>query len=205
MAGALRGAGLPALDVALDPAGLPRDGTWLAKPLRSAAGIGIGPLSGEGRPGCYYQRRVDGTSGSALYVADGRGCRLVGLTRQWIGRAGHPFGYVGSVGPVRVPEALGRQLDRTGRALAVAFGLRGLFGVDFVLAGGVAWPTEVNPRYTASVEVVEWATGRSLLAMHAAAFGGGVAAGADDDHGAGAPRGRRQADRLRDGPRSSCR
>jgi predicted ATP-grasp superfamily ATP-dependent carboligase len=43
----------------------------------------------------------------------------------------------------------------------------GLFGVDFILDGqGVPWPVEVNPRYTASVEVIEMATGDSLLARH---------------------------------------
>src|SRR5262249_32471572 len=46
----------------------------------------------------------------------------------------------------------------------------GLFGVDGILQSGVFWPVEVNPRYTASVEVLEFATGRPLLALHRAVF-----------------------------------
>ncbi len=56
-----------------------------------------------------------------------------------------------------------------GRVLAAAFGLVGLFGVDLVLRDATPWPVEVNPRYTASVEVLELALGRSLLTEHLAA------------------------------------
>ena len=45
-----------------------------------------------------------------------------------------------------------------------AFGLAGWFGVDFILRDGIPWPVEINPRYTASVEIHELASGRSLLA-----------------------------------------
>ena len=47
----------------------------------------------------------------------------------------------------------------------------GLFGIDLILKDGHPWPIEVNPRYTASVEVLEWALGRSLLAEHLQVFG----------------------------------
>jgi predicted ATP-grasp superfamily ATP-dependent carboligase len=57
-------------------------------------------------------------------------------------------------------------IRRIGAALADAFALRGLFGCDFLLHGGTAWLTEVNPRYAASVEVIEHALGRSLLGGH---------------------------------------
>ena len=43
--------------------------------------------------------------------------------------------------------------------LAAAFGLRGLFGVDFVWDGERAWTVEVNPRPTASLEAIEAAYG----------------------------------------------
>jgi uncharacterized protein len=50
--------------------------------------------------------------------------------------------------------------------LASEFGLVGLFGVDYILSDDEPWPIEVNPRYTASVEVLELALRRSLLAAH---------------------------------------
>ncbi|QDV34147.1 ATP-grasp domain-containing protein [Tautonia plasticadhaerens] len=177
LADALRRARLPALDVALDPDGLPPDGTWLVKPIRSAAGAGIRPFLGSERGptgSAYFQRFQPGKSGSALFVGENGSARLVGVTRQRIGRVGSPFGYLGSEGPIWPPVAMRAQLGRTGSTLAEAFGLRGLFGVDFVADGGIAWPTEVNPRYTASVEVIEYATGLALLREHARAFGAGV-------------------------------
>jgi uncharacterized protein len=51
-------------------------------------------------------------------------------------------------------------------------GLRGLFGVDGVLRDGAYWPVELNPRYTASVEVVEHATGLRALDLHVRACRG---------------------------------
>jgi predicted ATP-grasp superfamily ATP-dependent carboligase len=55
---------------------------------------------------------------------------------------------------------------RLGNALVSGFGLRGLFGVDFVLRGEVPYPVEINPRYTASVEVLEHATGLRAMESH---------------------------------------
>ena len=43
----------------------------------------------------------------------------------------------------------------------------GLNGLDFVARDGVPYPIEVNPRYSASMELVERATARSLFAIHA--------------------------------------
>jgi len=40
------------------------------------------------------------------------------------------------------------------------------------VAGGVPYPVEVNPRYTASMELVERATGASIFEIHARACAG---------------------------------
>ncbi len=63
-------------------------------------------------------------------------------------------------------EPLWSRLESIGNALAMAFGLAGWFGVDFVLRDGIPWPVEVNPRYTASLEIFEIASGQSLLPDH---------------------------------------
>ena len=55
-------------------------------------------------------------------------------------------------------------MTRIAKALARASDLHGLFGIDFVLDRDRVWLTEVNPRYTASVEVLELARRQSLLA-----------------------------------------
>jgi methenyltetrahydromethanopterin cyclohydrolase len=63
-------------------------------------------------------------------------------------------------------------------ALATAvtneFGLVGLNGLDFIARNGVAYPIEVNPRYSASMELVERAAkpDLSLFALHEHACAG---------------------------------
>ena len=57
----------------------------------------------------------------------------------------------------------------TGNVLAEQFELTGLFGVDFILENERIWTLEVNPRYTASIEIVERATGIGTIGLHAAA------------------------------------
>src|SRR5262249_35731030 len=159
-------AGLPAPTVRLDAIGLPRDGSWLVKPLASAAGCGIAPLRPEVGPSArpsYFQERIDGRDASAVFVAPPGPVGLLGVTSQWIGRPGAPFGYRGSLGPCRVSTQLRRRVEALGRVLAADFGLLGLFGIDLVIRDEIPWPVEVNPRYTASVEVIELALGRPLL------------------------------------------
>ena len=180
LAAALRRAGLPHPGVRLDPVGLPRDGSWFVKPLASAGGRRVGPLLADRpipRGPCYYQERIAGPSLAAIFVALPAGAVLLGVSRQWIGGPGGDYAYRGSVGPWPL-EGPGRvAVGRLGRAIASAFGLAGLFGVDFVLKDGLPWPVEVNPRYTASVEVLELALGRPFLIEHVRAFDPGRAEG----------------------------
>ena len=44
--------------------------------------------------------------------------------------------------------------------------------MDAILAADGVWPVEVNPRYTASVETLERATGLRAIALHVAACRG---------------------------------
>jgi len=169
VAESLRRAGLPCPGVRLSPAGLPRDGNWLVKPLASAGGRGVHPLVSSSKPvrvPSYYQERIAGPSLSALFVGDRSGARLRGVTRQEIGRGGAPFAYRGSLGPWPVSDRESARIGLLGDFLAASYRLVGLFGVDFILSDGQPWPVEINPRYTASVEVLELALRRSLLAEH---------------------------------------
>lgn len=166
--------GLPAPEVRATADGLPRDGSWLVKPLASAGGRRIEALEGGAvtpRWPVTYQRRIDGESLAALFV----GPELVGVTRQILGREGEPFAYVGSLGPWPVQAQVRGRIEAIGAALVDEFALRGLFGVDLILdRDGFPYPVEVNPRYTASAEVLELASGRPLLVDHLRSFGGDV-------------------------------
>jgi len=171
---AVRDAGLVAPGVQIDPSGLPVDGSWLRKPLASAGGRGINPWIGqerEPRHSFYYQERVEGLPASAIFVGERTLARFLGLTRQFVGKGANRFAYRGSLAPWPVADETLDRVERLGEAVGSRFGLVGLFGIDLILKDGHPWPVEVNPRYTASVEVLEWALGRSLLAEHLKASG----------------------------------
>lgn len=164
-----------------DPADPPAEGTWLAKPAAGSGGHGITAwkpgLSVPAATG-HLIRRHAGRPCSSLYLADANRVTLIGHSLQFIGDLNcpeHPFIYAGNAGPLLVPPPLADALATLGTMLGEQFALRGLFGVDWLwIDGDRAAILEVNPRYTASVEVYERAwrlTGpASLLARHAAAF-----------------------------------
>jgi predicted ATP-grasp superfamily ATP-dependent carboligase len=173
LAAALREAGLPSLAVRATA----EDGRrWLLKPRRGAGGQGIAFYAGQAfDPRRHYlQEFREGEPAAALYLGRPDGTAdLLAVTLQIVGapwlHAGR-FQYAGSIGPVAPPSA--DELCRLGDLLAGRFGLRGLFGVDGIVDDGHFWPVEVNPRYTASVEVVERAQGVALLAAQRAVFEG---------------------------------
>ncbi len=150
----------------------------MLKPLDGAGGSGIrlwdgrAPRSRAGRP-WYCQELLEGDSYAAIHVGDGQSARLLGVTRQLVGEPwlhAAAFHYCGSIGPIDLELENARTVTAIGSALAQAFGLKGLFGVDFILNAGGPYPVEVNPRTTASVEVIEYATGLRTLALHREVF-----------------------------------
>src|ERR1700741_2296856 len=65
-------------------------------------------------------------------------------------------------------RAYGRR--ESAKTLSEVAGVRGLFGIDFILNSDIPWLVEVNPRYTASMEVIEFGNGVPMLALHRHAF-----------------------------------
>jgi predicted ATP-grasp superfamily ATP-dependent carboligase len=120
---------------------------------------------------CYVQEYIAGTPASIVFIANGRDAAVFGLTRQLIGRASFGvagFRYCGNV-MLHADEVLMHQAQTIARALTEAFGLIGSNGVDAIIREHVIYPIEVNPRWTASMELFERATGMSMFAAHAEA------------------------------------
>ncbi len=146
---------------------------WLRKPRRSSAGLGIRRAESNEQPrneeNFYYQQYVPGVATSAIFVANKSECQLLGMTKQESGVAGipeEPFLYGGSQVSVGA-HAYEAELADLGRRLTWQFGLWGLFNVDFV---NEYLLLEVNPRYSASIEVLEHLQGKNFLAMHVLQF-----------------------------------
>ena len=166
-----------------------QDKRWLIKPRASAAGHGIrfvspsNPISAihSSNDGIRYvfQEFIDGPTYAAVFVADAEQVYLLGVTRLWTNRdirredstVREPrFHYVGSTGPVDLSHNLVNQWIHIGKVVARRAALVGLFGVDAVVVGRggeqTVYPIEVNPRYTASVEIIERALDCSPLRQH---------------------------------------
>lgn len=154
---------------------------WVRKPMRSGGGLGVvrwqpgEPL----RSDEVVQQFLPGRPASAVVVADGQRASVLGLTRQIVGSkacGSWGFRYCGSILPLTQDagefESVVSQVRRAAEVAAVAFALRGVFGVDFVVGDGGIYVLEVNPRYTASMELVERAYGISIFDAHVRACRG---------------------------------
>lgn len=147
----------------------------LFKPLRSSGGIGVARFGTNRQIGIrqgYWQQYIEGTPCSAAFVAASGRSILLGTSRQltgptWCGAA--EFAYSGSIGPAPISDEVARRLETLGNVLAAELCLHGLFGVDFIRSAGEIWTLEINPRYTASLEVLERAFDFSAVVLHVAA------------------------------------
>lgn len=153
---------------------------WLWKPRRSGGGHGIKRWQGETLPkDGVLQRYLPGLVGSAIFAADGHNAVLLGVTEQLVGEAflaATGFRYCGNILPPRLEStalaALTTQVTAITSHLTRHFGLRGLNGLDFVWHQHQVWPLEVNPRLSASMELIDKAYGLTSFDYHVRAFQG---------------------------------
>jgi len=161
--------------------------SWLVKPLASGGGHRIRVWRrGDAVPrGCYLQEFVEGVAGSMVFVAaNGRAVPL-GVLRQLIGDGAFgasSFEYCGNILDPHIDEAVESAASALARAVAEAFALVGVNGIDFVERDGVPYAVEVNPRWCASTELVERAYGLGVFGMHAAACDEGTLPAFDVSH-----------------------
>ncbi|MBY0585905.1 ATP-grasp domain-containing protein [bacterium] len=165
----------------LRPGHVPTDQRdWLIKPCRGTGGMRVRRAEGS-RAGIgeFYQSFVAGLSCSVLFAGSSAGCCRLGVTRQLLAGDDHdptrphePFTYVGSVGPLDPHRERDAELDLLGELLVQEIGLRGVFGVDFIWHEGRVHVIEINPRYTASAEIIEHARQISIFEQHRRSFAG---------------------------------
>jgi len=142
----------------------PSPGRWLCKPLRSGGGAGIrfaqvGEVPDDHH---YFQQYIEGIPASAVCLDD----RCLGVTQQLLGRSwlhSQGFRWCGNVGPWTDDPKLLSLCERWCRNFQNTFGLRGIWGFDFIRHREGIHIVEINPRYPASVEVLEHAYVAALL------------------------------------------
>ena len=163
----------------LDRAAIGGHGPFLRKPIRSGGGHGIAFYRQGHRigKGFLLQEYTPGLPCSAAFVADGSRCVLLGLSEQLIGDkafGAQGFRYCGNllwpiIGP---PEGILAKLEGILQTMTREFRLVGVNGMDFILKEGEIYPVEVNPRYTASMELIERGYGLSIFDLHVEACRG---------------------------------
>lgn len=194
LARAVRAAGLEFPETYGHPDGLPADGSFVVKPRAGAGGRGVATWHGGAAPAhaCWWQRLVRGAACSAAYAVSGRGSRLLGFSTQLLGEPwcrARGFTWCGSVTEplATLSDRLLGQVAVLGAVLADDFGLVGLVGVDMVVDPvGRLHVIEINPRPTASMELVERVTGSPIARAHLESCG--IDGPRDDDGPTPVPR-----------------
>jgi predicted ATP-grasp superfamily ATP-dependent carboligase len=161
------------------------DGRWLSKRVGSGGGHGIRPWDGEMLDHSHMlQRETRGRAASVAFVADGTQARVIGLSEQLLGVSAFGasgFTWCGNLVPLDLPTLAGarilREVEEMVSRLTRLSGLRGVNGIDFVVAPGPdgrLTPTviEVNPRYAASMELMEAMYGVNVFSLHLEAMAG---------------------------------
>jgi predicted ATP-grasp superfamily ATP-dependent carboligase len=153
---------------------------WLVKPLASGGGHALRPWD-RGTPvprHCYLQELIAGTPGSVVFVAAAGRAAPLGVSRQLVGDPAFGatgYQYCGNIlASAGDNDALVDAACMLARAVSEEFGLAGVNGIDFVARDAHPYAVEVNPRWTASMELVERAYGLSVFAAHAAACADGT-------------------------------
>jgi predicted ATP-grasp superfamily ATP-dependent carboligase len=155
---------------------------WMLKPRRSGGGHGVKAWRGGAAipRTMYLQQRISGPSGSIVFASSGERAIVLGLSRQLIGEprlGAGGFRYCGSLlaggGALfhRQTELLERATDLA-TLVTREFQLVGLNGIDFIARNGVPYLIEVNPRFSASMELIERGQGFSMFDLHASACRG---------------------------------
>jgi|WetSurMetagenome_2_1015567.scaffolds.fasta_scaffold223083_1 uncharacterized protein len=154
---------------------------WLVKPWLSGGGHGIAFLQKKCLPDNAHvlQEFLPGKPCSISFIANGHECVVIGITEQLIGLrqfGSQGFRYCGNLLPcpeVSDPDAGKRILDQARKVaifLTKEFGLAGANGIDFMLEGDRICPLEVNPRYSASMELIERAYALPIFHLHVQAL-----------------------------------
>jgi predicted ATP-grasp superfamily ATP-dependent carboligase len=117
------------------------------------------------------QKFIDGIHASASLIASNRAVETLTTNEQLIGLPHvfqhKPFGYCGSVVPLRLTSSVFEECKRIVEKVALHFSLRGSNGVDFVISKqNIAYVVEVNPRFQGTLECVQNALGMNLVTAH---------------------------------------
>ncbi|MFM7516738.1 MAG: ATP-grasp domain-containing protein [Pirellula sp.] len=154
---------------------------WLVKPVNGAGGIHVRPLANDHSfkttntdlsksSQWLVQQYIPGTSIGVSYCSDRVGTQVFGIARGIDAReleAPLPFIYRGNIAAIAITHQMEDRLRAFGDYVAKQTGLLGLWQADFQLdSDGKLWLLEINPRWSASMELHETLQGFSWMKKH---------------------------------------
>ncbi len=148
---------------------------WLLKFPGSEGGKGIYSASDELRdPSAgYFQRRLKGPSLSALFLANGHQCQILGFNTQTVRYVGEQqFFFSGIISAADLIPSQQQQVADYLEKLVKSASIKGMGSIDFMLEGGNCKVLEVNPRPPASLALYDEDYPDGLLNAHINAVAG---------------------------------
>lgn len=149
---------------------------WLKKSRNGVGGLHVSQCSAGMtlEPGDYFQEHLQGESIGVTFLSDGRSNHWIGCTASWSAddfAAPGPYVYRGSVGPIALDAQETHCLSDFGALVRQESGLRGLWQADLIRNQDGLWLLEINPRWSASMELLDAALGLPLVSLHVGAIG----------------------------------
>ncbi len=140
------------------------DGSWLIKNRSSTGGLHTRLLSPDNttlHDGDYLQRRIEGQERSVVIECGSDISSRILFVSKPIDRskavleAPLTFKYQGNIGPASLDAEHARAIQDSLSVLVSQLGFIGLLQIDLMIADGRVAILEINPRWTASMEIAE--------------------------------------------------
>ncbi len=151
---------------------------WLLKPFNSAGGIGVIDLTNavflndqlHQKPAeAYIQKRLPGVAIGITFLSSEFGTALVGAAAAWspdTRPTKSRYIYRGSYGPIPLTDEQIDRLQRFAGSVGRESGLLGLWQADFLVHYGSLTLLEINPRWSASMDILDVCLDLRLVEMH---------------------------------------
>jgi uncharacterized protein len=151
---------------------------WLWKPHAGAGGLKIrsmDQMAMDDIASGYLQPRLDGVTLSVSFLSNGHGVKILGVMQSLCAHETGPYlnprfapksswTYTGSYGPIETSQAHRTAFMALGQRIVAETQYQGLLQMDILIdQHQKLFLIDINPRWTASMELVEMATNRNLI------------------------------------------
>ena len=130
---------------------------WILKDLGSSGGHGIKKKFGrKSKSSEYFQKQLPGTAVSLSFFADGQNVIPLGYSKPVTTKQSNlPFVFCGLDGPIELNDSVDQEALRISKLIVQKFKLRGFNGIDFLVSDKAVHFLDLNPRITASFEILQ--------------------------------------------------